>query len=295
MTAFYNILNSSPDVDGYFEIPGKLTGMFTPGFQFVAVDNYGGSPVVTAATNFTTLSSIVSGGNTRVTPNVAIAAPVGTWVTMVGGGYSIDYSDPGSGSITIAVGAFDGTTSLNLPGRAVFNYGEVIAQNFLSLLENFAHTTQPTNPTEGQLWYDKTGPGAIKVYDGATFVNLALSGASLPDLSDVDNNATSGASVGDVLTWTGADWDSQTPVGTEDGVDFDYVIAGATQVINTTNVSTTSKTGTTSYQQVFRNGILQREDIAGFPQGGNYRVTGPNQITFNGSLVINNEILIYAL
>lgn len=301
MTAFYPILNSAPDIDGYFEIPGKLSGMFVSGFDFVAVDNYG-SPITSAGTTFRTVSSVVSGGNTRVTPSYGsplspgIPPATGTWVTLIGGGYNINYSDSTLGSIFIPVGSFDGTTSLNLPGRAVFNYGEVIAQNFLKLLENFASPTQPINPTQGQLWFDKSGSpplNAIKVYDGSSFVPLTASGLLLENISDVNNNVTSGASIGDVLTWTGVDWDSQSP-GVDNGVNFDYVVAGGTQIINTTNVTTTSATGTTAYQQVFRNGILQME-IFGSPTIGTYTVTGSNQITFDGSLNNGDQIAIYQL
>ena len=50
----------------------------------------------------------------------------------------------------------DTTTSLVLPGQAAALYGEHIAENFLYLLENFASSTAPINPTVGQLWYDSS-------------------------------------------------------------------------------------------------------------------------------------------
>jgi hypothetical protein len=45
-------------------------------------------------------------------------------------------------------------------------YGEVIAENFLHLLENFSNTTAPSKPITGQLWYDETN-NKLKVYDGS--------------------------------------------------------------------------------------------------------------------------------
>lgn len=54
-------------------------------------------------------------------------------------------------------------TSLTFPGRNVTGYGQIIAENFLHLLENFASANDPTNPIEGQLWYD-TATGFLKVY-----------------------------------------------------------------------------------------------------------------------------------
>lgn len=55
-------------------------------------------------------------------------------------------------------------TSLTFPGRNVSGYGQTIAENFLSLLENFAKSTAPINPIEGQLWYD-TSEGNLKLWD----------------------------------------------------------------------------------------------------------------------------------
>jgi len=45
-------------------------------------------------------------------------------------------------------------TSLTLIGRNEPSYGQSIAENFVHVLENFANPTSPSNPIEGQLWYD---------------------------------------------------------------------------------------------------------------------------------------------
>lgn len=44
-------------------------------------------------------------------------------------------------------------TSLSLVGKYHVGYGADIAQNQVSLLENFASDTAPSNPIEGQLWW----------------------------------------------------------------------------------------------------------------------------------------------
>ena len=44
-------------------------------------------------------------------------------------------------------------TSLSLVGKYHVGYGADIAQNQVSLLENFASDTEPSNPIEGQLWW----------------------------------------------------------------------------------------------------------------------------------------------
>jgi len=55
-------------------------------------------------------------------------------------------------------------TSLTFVGRNEASYGQVIAENFLHLLENFAKSTSPNNPIEGQLWYD-SGTNRLKIND----------------------------------------------------------------------------------------------------------------------------------
>jgi microcystin-dependent protein len=85
--------------------------------------------------------------------------------------YTLNHTDvPNNGSIIVDDRTIDESTSLNFPGKNVTGYGTIIGENFLHLLENFASTAAPTNPTQGQLWYDST-PGAniLKVYDGSSW------------------------------------------------------------------------------------------------------------------------------
>jgi hypothetical protein len=57
-------------------------------------------------------------------------------------------------------------TDLSLVGKGYDGYGEVIAENFLHLLENFSNTTAPSKPIKGQLWYDEPD-NRLKVYGGS--------------------------------------------------------------------------------------------------------------------------------
>jgi hypothetical protein len=63
-------------------------------------------------------------------------------------------------------------TDLTFIGKGYDGYGEIVAENFLHLLENFSNTTAPTKPVKGQLWYDET-TGRFKVY-GGTAISIQL-------------------------------------------------------------------------------------------------------------------------
>ena len=62
----------------------------------------------------------------------------------------------GTNLLTIQDGALDFSTGLYLIGRSYAGYGEILADNFVRLAENFANIAPPQNPLEGQVWYDST-------------------------------------------------------------------------------------------------------------------------------------------
>ena len=86
--------------------------------------------------------------------------------------YTISYTDVSKeGTITIEDGTINTTTSLKIPGRNTTAYGAVIAENFLHLLEHFAATSAPSNPSEGQIWYNNDPlVEALFVYNGTNWV-----------------------------------------------------------------------------------------------------------------------------
>ena len=83
--------------------------------------------------------------------------------------FTINKTD-GTTLVTIADGTLDQTTSLSLFGKNYAGYGELLNENQVKLLENFANTTDnaPANPIRGQLFYDTTLK-QIQVYDGTAF------------------------------------------------------------------------------------------------------------------------------
>ena len=86
--------------------------------------------------------------------------------------YIINYTDTvNKGTIVVADNTLNSETTLNFPGRGTTAYGQAVNENFLHILENFANTTAPLRPVEGQLWYDTTsGVDQLKVYDGTNWV-----------------------------------------------------------------------------------------------------------------------------
>ena len=86
--------------------------------------------------------------------------------------YTISYTDSvNKGTIVVEDNTINQETSVSLPGKNYTGYGTAVNENFLHLLENFANTTAPSRPVEGQLWYDSTaGVDQLKVYDGTNWV-----------------------------------------------------------------------------------------------------------------------------
>jgi len=77
-------------------------------------------------------------------------------------------------------------TSLSFPGTRYVGYGEIIAEDLLHMLENFAFTVPPDNPVEGQTWYDTTaGVDQLKIYDGTRWVPASgvFKAATVPEVS----------------------------------------------------------------------------------------------------------------
>ena len=112
---------------------------------------------------------------------------------------------------TILDGTVDtAQTSLTLVGRNYSNYGQIMTDNLVSLIENFAYDIEPSNPLSGQLWWD-TSANLLKVYTGTYF--KIISSATAQNSSTV--GAPSTVVAGDIWWDTYADqlyvYDGTTP------------------------------------------------------------------------------------
>lgn len=118
------------------------------------------------------------------------------------------YSD-GIKSLTIEDNTINQQTSLDLPGRGYPGYGVKIDESLLHLLENFAATTAPREPSIGQLWYDTSAAGGLKVYNGANWLDAGglKSGAVRPaGAISSPGDLWSDTSSQQLYLWNGTNW-----------------------------------------------------------------------------------------
>jgi len=147
--------------------------------------------------------------------------------------YSINLTD-GTLLVTIPnntvlpAGVVGGVLDLTLYGKGKRNYGEAWNENFVHLLENFANSTEPDFPLEGQLWWDKS-TNLLKVYVGGSpaWSTLVTAGAGSGSFVDVSGDSMTGtlnmtgnniSNVG-TLTVTTVSASNITVSGLVDGVD----------------------------------------------------------------------------
>ena len=105
--------------------------------------------------------------------------------------YTIDYSQSSKTAIVVNDGTIDTSTSIGLIGKNYTRFGETLNENMLHLLENFANSSAPTNPTEGQLWYD-TANSQLKIYDNGVWSTI-LSGAGTTKIEFRNRKDTGGS------------------------------------------------------------------------------------------------------
>ena len=125
--------------------------------------------------------------------------------------YEINYTDSvNKGTIVIEDGTINQDTSLQYPGRSTTAYGQAINENFLHLLENFANSSSPNSPVEGQLWYDNTdGVDQLKIYDGTQWVTAGglKKASSAPEVANSNpGDLWANTDTQQLYLFTGSNW-----------------------------------------------------------------------------------------
>jgi len=139
---------------------------------------------------------------------------------------------------TVQDGVVNTQTDLSFIGKGYAGYGELIAENFLHLLENFSNTTAPSKPIQGQLWYDSSA-NRLKVYSGSAFVP---SGGNVPYQSTAPSALTQGdlwidSDTGQLYFYNGSSSILVGPpssTGTTNGFTYDTILDSADTSQNVT-------------------------------------------------------------
>lgn len=189
------------------------------------------------------------------------------------------------------------TTALNLLGKNYLGYGELVAENFVHMLENFASSAEPASPITGQLWFN-TGENRLAVRDSDEYWK------TLAHLTSRQNRPTETARSGD-FWWDTTNKSLKIYVGTSPadqalpGYNNGWVNAGAFEGGSGISFATLLDTNGTTHKVVRLNAngicvaiistdaeftIAASHAIPGFTtigKGINMNSTGNTTTTFN--------------
>jgi hypothetical protein len=122
---------------------------------------------------------------------------------------------------TVPDGRIDTTSaSIKFPGYGYINYGEAVNENMLWIMQNFAGSTPPTNPTLGQTWYD-TSAVSLKVFDGTNWTDATgISTGPTQPVSPADSGSLWFDTVNKQLNvYSGSSWLLVGPLGSANNTD----------------------------------------------------------------------------
>lgn len=221
--------------------------------------------------------------------------------------YSISYTDTTKGTITIEDNTINTETSLRIPGRNSTAYGAVIAESFLHLLENFASTSEPSNPIEGQVWFDNSPPAQLKIYNGTNWVSAAgIARSNTTPAIAQDGDLWVDTDNQQLYLWSGSGWVLVGPEfseGLATGAKADQIVGQDNNLYTVLRIEVNGTTvGIISGNN---NSFVPKSTIPGFPiiQPGFNVITrdtdsdGLSNFKFFGTaekaenLVVNNEIV----
>lgn len=112
-------------------------------------------------------------------------------------------------------GRMDTTSaSIRFPGYGYLNYGEAVNENMLWIMQNFAASSPPSQPVEGQTWFDTTA-GILKIYANSVWDTV---GSVIQQGADPGPQSSPGVlwfntSTRQLYVWSGYDWLLAGPLG----------------------------------------------------------------------------------
>jgi microcystin-dependent protein len=146
--------------------------------------------------------------------------------------YQVKYTEttnPSKPPITVDDQTVNSQTDLKFVGKNYAGYASYMAENFLHLLENFAKNSAPTQPVEGQLWYDNSADvNLLKVYDGTQWtaagaIKKATSAPSVGIIGDLWVNTNTQQ----LHVYSGSNWlliGPQYSSGAKTGPDVETIV-----------------------------------------------------------------------
>ena len=105
-------------------------------------------------------------------------------------------------------------SAIKIPGKGTQNYGEIIIESLVWLLENFNGTVSPSNPIIGQLWYDSSLP-LLRVWNGSAWVSTGgvINSATQPSGAFTVGSFWYDTYNQQLSIWTGVFWKIVGPLG----------------------------------------------------------------------------------
>ena len=147
-------------------------------------------------------------------------------------------------------GEINSNSTVTLVGQNTLDYGQLLDENFLYLLENSANASPPVTPVTGELWFD-TSTSSLKVWNGLAFI--------LPP-------------AGTAVTVTGSAQPAITSVGTLTSLNLIGPLVGTSVIASTVGNTGTTLVGTLStaaQPQITTIGTLGTLTVTGNITAGN--------------------------
>jgi hypothetical protein len=119
--------------------------------------------------------------------------------------YNVSHTD-GKIYAIVNEGTVNNSLGISLVGQNFNNYGQLIANNFVTLLENSANATPPLNPIAGQLWWDSDAK-VLNFFDGNRFKPCSSSAVGhLTPINPIDGDQWWNTDTHQLMVYTGAEW-----------------------------------------------------------------------------------------